>query len=94
MPDLFRSLIFVPGNNPRFLAKARNLEADIVCLDLEDSVPPDRKVEAREMVAGALRGGGTAPRYSSGSTARTRGAYPRIWTACCGGGPTAWWCPR
>lgn len=58
MPDLFRSLIFVPGNNPRFLAKARNLEADIVCLDLEDSVPPDRKVEAREMVAGALRGGG------------------------------------
>ena len=58
MPDLFRSLIFVPGNNPRFLAKARNLEADIVCLDLEDSVPDSRKVEAREMVAGALRSGG------------------------------------
>lgn len=58
MPDLFRSLIFVPGNNPRFLAKARNLEADIVCLDLEDSVPGSRKAEAREMVAGALRSGG------------------------------------
>lgn len=58
MPDLFRSLIFVPGNNPRFLAKARNLEADIVCLDLEDSVPGSRKAEAREMVVGALRSGG------------------------------------
>lgn len=58
MPDLFRSLIFVPGNNPRFLAKARNLRADVVCLDLEDSVPAAQKAEAREMITGALRGGG------------------------------------
>ena len=61
MPDLFRSLIFVPGNNPRFLAKARNLKADIICLDLEDSVPEAQKAEAREMITGALRGG----RYSA-----------------------------
>jgi hypothetical protein len=36
MTQLFRSLIFVPGNNSRFLEKAKNLQADIVCFDLED----------------------------------------------------------
>ena len=47
---LFRSLIFVPGNNPRFLKKAQTLQADIVCLDLEDSVPDDQKTDARKLV--------------------------------------------
>lgn len=61
MPELFRSLIFVPGNNRRFLDKARNLRADIVCLDLEDSVPGPQKAEARRMVAGALDRGGFEP---------------------------------
>jgi len=42
MTKLYRSLIFVPGNNPRFLEKAKSLPADIVCFDLEDSVP-DKK---------------------------------------------------
>ena len=51
---LFRSLIFVPGNNPRFLEKARGLQADIVCFDLEDSVPGSEKANARGLVAGAL----------------------------------------
>lgn len=58
MPELFRSLIFVPGNNRRFLDKARDLRADIVCLDLEDSVPEAQKAEARRMVAEALDRGG------------------------------------
>lgn len=58
MPDLFRSLIFVPGNNPRFLAKARNLAVDIICLDLEDSVPAAQKAEARNMITESLRKGG------------------------------------
>ena len=43
MANLFRSLIFVPGNNPRFLEKAKSLSADIVCFDLEDSVPDKEK---------------------------------------------------
>ncbi len=55
-PTLFRSLAFVPGNNARFLEKARALGADVVCLDLEDSVPHQEKAAARRMVAGAARG--------------------------------------
>ena len=61
MPELFRSLIFVPGNNRRFLDKARDLGADIVCLDLEDSVPEAQKADARRMVAEALDRGGFGP---------------------------------
>ena len=55
MTQLFRSLIFVPGNNSRFLEKAKKLRADIVCLDLEDSVPDDEKKSARELVKSALK---------------------------------------
>lgn len=55
MTHLFRSLIFVPGNNPRFLEKAKTLEADIVCFDLEDSVPGAEKASARRMIRSALK---------------------------------------
>jgi citrate lyase subunit beta/citryl-CoA lyase len=51
----FRSLLFVPGINPRFVDKAKNLNADIICLDLEDSVLPSEKVTARKMVVPALK---------------------------------------
>jgi citrate lyase subunit beta/citryl-CoA lyase len=51
----FRSLIFVPGINARFIRKAEKLNADIICFDLEDSVLPDEKVTARKMVADALK---------------------------------------
>ncbi len=54
MPNLFRSLIFVPGNNPKFLAKSLMLHADIICLDLEDSVPLNQKSEARRLVSDLL----------------------------------------
>ncbi len=53
--QLFRSLIFVPGNNPRFLEKAKSLQADIVCLDLEDSVPDNEKAAARRLIRDALK---------------------------------------
>ena len=49
MANLFRSLVFVPGNNPRFLEKAKSLLADIVCFDLEDSVPDKEKKKARAL---------------------------------------------
>jgi len=55
MTQLFRSLIFVPGNNSRFLEKAKNLQADIVCFDLEDSVPDNEKVNARKLIKSALK---------------------------------------
>ena len=55
MTQLFRSLIFVPGNNSRFLEKAKTLQADIVCFDLEDSVPDDEKTNARRLIKSALK---------------------------------------
>lgn len=51
---MFRSLIFVPGNSARFVEKARTLAADIICLDLEDSVPANEKNAARTTIADAL----------------------------------------
>ena len=55
MTQLFRSLIFVPGNNSRFLEKAKKLQADIVCFDLEDSVPDNEKIIARKLIKSALK---------------------------------------
>ena len=54
MLNLFRSLVFVPGNNPRFLEKAKSLSADIVCFDLEDSVPDKEKKKARTLIKNIL----------------------------------------
>jgi len=55
MLNLFRSLVFVPGNNPRFLEKAKSLPADIVCFDLEDSVPDKEKKKARALIKNTLK---------------------------------------
>jgi citrate lyase subunit beta / citryl-CoA lyase len=46
-----RSLLFVPGDRPERLEKAKGLGADALILDLEDSVAPTRKVDARSAVA-------------------------------------------
>jgi len=53
-----RSLLYMPGNNARAVDKARTLPADGVILDLEDSVAPDSKPEARGQVAAAVKAGG------------------------------------
>lgn len=47
--DLFsvRSVLFLPASNPRAIAKARETEADLVVLDLEDAVKPADKGAAR-----------------------------------------------
>ena len=55
MARLLRSLLFVPGNNSRFLEKAKSLQADIVCFDLEDSVPLAEKKSARNLIKNALK---------------------------------------
>ena len=52
-----RSELAVPGSNLRALAKAPTLGADVVFLDLEDSVAPDDKERARENVIAALNEG-------------------------------------
>jgi citrate lyase subunit beta/citryl-CoA lyase len=50
-----RSCLSVPGSSPKMLAKAPSLPADEVFLDLEDSVAPNVKEEARGNVIHALR---------------------------------------
>ncbi|WP_428031729.1 HpcH/HpaI aldolase/citrate lyase family protein [Ancylobacter sp.] len=57
-----RSVLFMPGSNPRALEKARSLPADVVVIDLEDAVAPAAKGEARARVAATLHEGGFAPR--------------------------------
>jgi len=52
---LRRSFLYVPGSEERKLAKAQTLGADAVILDVEDSVAPDRKAEARQRISGLLR---------------------------------------
>ena len=57
-----RSLLFMPGSNARALEKARNLPADGIILDLEDSVAPDAKALARDQIAQAIATGGFGKR--------------------------------
>lgn len=49
-----RSFLFVPGNKDSWIEKSVTAKADALILDLEDSVPPAQKVEARGIVAGRL----------------------------------------
>ena len=49
-----RSLLFVPADRPERFAKAAASGADALILDLEDSVAPERKAEARVAVASYL----------------------------------------
>ncbi|CCD86144.1 putative citrate lyase beta chain (Citrase beta chain) (Citrate (pro-3S)-lyase beta chain) (Citryl-CoA lyase subunit) (citE) [Bradyrhizobium sp. ORS 285] len=57
-----RSLLFMPGSNARALEKGRNLPADGLILDLEDSVAPDAKAAAREQIAKAVAADGYGKR--------------------------------
>jgi citrate lyase subunit beta / citryl-CoA lyase len=57
-----RSVLYMPGSNARAIEKARNLPADAIILDLEDSVAPQSKAAARQQVADAVRAGGFGPR--------------------------------
>ena len=57
-----RSLLFMPGSNARALEKARNLHADGLILDLEDSVAPEAKALARDQIAQAIAAKGFGKR--------------------------------
>jgi citrate lyase subunit beta/citryl-CoA lyase len=57
-----RSCLYMPGANAKALEKAKTLAADVVILDLEDSVAPEAKVQAREQVVTAVGDGGYGKR--------------------------------
>src|SRR5918996_2042759 len=54
--DLFdkRALLFLPASNPRAIDKARESDADLVILDLEDAVKPEDKDLARQAAVEAV----------------------------------------
>jgi citrate lyase subunit beta/citryl-CoA lyase len=62
-----RSLLFIPGDSEKKLAKADECGADIVIIDLEDAVAPARKPAARELAAAFL------------AERRGKAGGPRLW---------------
>src|SRR6478736_3351996 len=61
--DLFdkRALLFLPASNPRAIARARESDADLVILDLEDAVRQDDKLIARRAAVEAVAGSWPMP---------------------------------
>ncbi len=56
---VMRSVFYVPGNNEKMVSKAPSFPADIITLDLEDSVPPAEKPKAREIIRENLKSAGS-----------------------------------
>ena len=50
-----RSALYMPGSNERAVAKGRELDTDVIILDLEDAVAPSAKARAREVLTDALQ---------------------------------------
>jgi citrate lyase beta subunit len=48
--ELLRTILSVPGNRENMLEKSKHLHADVILLDLEDSVPYEEKARARAIV--------------------------------------------
>ena len=81
-----RSVLYMPGSNGRALAKARELPADCLIMDLEDAVAPEAKAAARAEIAAALQAGGYG---------RPRSRYPSQCHGLRRGSPTIWrWSPE
>lgn len=85
-----RSVLYMPGANPRALAKAPTLPCDAVILDLEDSVAPEAKEQAREAACTAAKSAPWAGHYV---TIRVN-AIGTAWheqdvLAACAAGPSA-----
>ena len=55
---VWRSMLYVPSNNPAFVAKAHTRNADAIILDLEDSVPATERADARLGLADAAKSAG------------------------------------
>lgn len=57
-----RSVLYAPASSARMLEKLRQLPVDAVIIDLEDSVAPDLKGEARSLACDAVKAGGFGQR--------------------------------
>lgn len=54
-PPVWRSVLYVPGNAPKFIDKAHERGADCVLVDLEDSVTPAEKPAARALLPETMK---------------------------------------
>jgi citrate lyase subunit beta/citryl-CoA lyase len=54
-PPVWRSMLYVPVNVPRFVERAADRGADAIILDLEDSIGPADKESARGLLAEAVQ---------------------------------------
>ena len=52
---VMRSVMYLPSNNEKMMGKAPSVKADILTLDLEDSVPPAEKAKGREKIQEYLK---------------------------------------
>lgn len=50
-----RALLYMPGDDRRKIEKATTLGVDCICMDMEDGVAITRKVEARAVIAQAMK---------------------------------------
>ncbi|MCH6555050.1 MAG: CoA ester lyase [Chloroflexi bacterium] len=69
---ILRSILFVPTIVERFVTRAPETGADVVCLDVEDSVPPAEKAKARAAAAEAIDG---MPRSGYATFVRVNGLH-------------------
>lgn len=58
LPRLRRSVLYVPADNERALAKSATLSCDAIIFDLEDAVSPEAKPQARERLRAFLQSTG------------------------------------
>jgi citrate lyase subunit beta-like protein len=49
-----RSFLYMPGSSEKMMSKIPSLGADSICLDLEDAVAPNKKVESRSLIVNTL----------------------------------------
>src|SRR5262245_46657209 len=54
---LLRSVLYMPAANARALEKAKSIPCDAIIFDLEDSVAPDAKADARDRAVAAVTSG-------------------------------------
>jgi len=60
---MFRSLLFIPGNNPSMIQNADVFDSDAIIFDLEDSVDISEKDNARNLVREYLETSSTLPSF-------------------------------
>ena len=71
-----RSFLFIPGDSPKKLDKGMGSGADALLLDLEDSISPQNKAQARATTLAFLKEAQAGPKSARASTCASTGSPP------------------